>query len=70
MSCNLTSTEYFAMVREEHRDFLADHASIRRAISCCTLMNHVLDHAVSHYFDTDPGKLHIGAGLSVHPGTG
>jgi hypothetical protein len=63
MSFNLTPAQYFAMVREEHQDFLADRASIRRAISCCTLMNHVLDHVVSHYFRTDPGKLRIRPGL-------
>ena len=64
MSFNLTPAQYFEIVRAEHQDFKADRASIRRTISCCTLTNHIVDHLTSHYFQTDPAKLHVQPGLT------
>jgi hypothetical protein len=64
MSFNLTPASYLALAREEYAEFVQDVGSIRRAMTSCILINHVVDHVLAHYYPTDPAKLRLPAGLN------
>ncbi len=59
MSFDLRPVEYLRITQEEYKEFLKDQGSIRRAMSCCILTNHIIDHVVACYYPSDAGKLHI-----------
>jgi hypothetical protein len=57
MSFDIQPVEYFGFFKEAHREFQADDLSLRRAITCFILANHLPEHVHARYGGADPSKV-------------